>query len=131
MLADWNRERYIRGVPRKLSRQRVALVLQPGNVWVIEKAVTDDGDLDEALRTCHMRGWVEALANSVPHGALNPDGKLPQGDWVSGHGPIYRLTEAGWSVIHRTHEWIVVTCVVSILACFAAIIGLVIAFIRL
>jgi hypothetical protein len=126
MLTDWKREQFIRSVLRKLSHQRVALLLQPGNVWVIEKAVVDSGNREEALRTCHMRGWVEPLANSVPKGALTPDGRLPEGNWASGYGPIYRLTEAGWNVIHRTHEWVVVTCVASILAMFAAIVGLII-----
>jgi len=126
MLTDWRRERFIRSVLRKLSHQQVAVLLQPGNVWVIENAVMGGGDLEEALRTCHMRGWVEPLADSVPQGALTPDGRLPGGKLFSGHGPIYRLTEAGWNVIHRTHEWVVVTCVASIIALFATIVGLVI-----
>jgi hypothetical protein len=126
MLTDWRRERFIRSVLRKLSQQRVAVLLQPGNVWVIEKAVTGDGDLEEALRTCHMRGWVELLADSVPKGALTPDGRFPEGKLFSGQGPMYRLTEAGWNVIHRTHEWVVVTCVASIIALFATIVGLVV-----
>jgi hypothetical protein len=71
MLTDWKREHFIRSVLKKLSRQRVAVLLQPGDVWVIEKAVNvDDDDVKEALRTCHMRGWVEPLSNSVPRGAL-------------------------------------------------------------
>lgn len=125
MLTNWRRERFIRSVLRKLSQQRVAALLQPGNVWVIEKAVMSGGDLEEALRTCHMRGWVEPLVDSVPKGALTPDGRLPEGKLFSGHGPMYRLTEAGWNVIHRTHEWVVVTCVASIIALFATIVGLV------
>jgi len=126
VLTDWRRERFIRTILRKLSHQRVATLLQPDNVWVIEKAVMSGGDLEGALRTCHMRGWVEPLADSVPIGALTPDGRLPVGKLFSGHGPIYRLTEAGWNVIHRTHEWVVVTCVASIIALFATIVGLVV-----
>jgi hypothetical protein len=48
-------------------------VLQPGNVWVIEKAVPDNLETDADLKTCYMRGWVEPLENSVPKGRLKPD----------------------------------------------------------
>jgi hypothetical protein len=126
MLTNWKREQFIRSVLRKLSNQRVGLILQPGNVWVIEKAVGDGDGVEEALRTCHMRGWTEPLANSVPKGALTPAGTLPAMDKMfSGHGPMYRLTDAGWNVIHRTHELVVMTCVASLIALFATVFGLV------
>jgi hypothetical protein len=125
MLTDWKRERFIRSVLRKLSRQRVASILQPGNVWVIEKAVSGDDGVEEALRTCHMRGWTEPLADSVPKGALTPQGTLPPMDKLySGHGPLYRLTDAGWNVVHQSHEWVVLTYVVSIIVLFATVFGL-------
>lgn len=124
MVTDWRRERFIRKVLRRLSRQRVALLLQPGNVWVVERAVTESDGVVEALRTCHMRGWVEVLEDSVPKGALTPDGRLPKGAMFSGQGPIYRLTDAGWNVIHRTHEWVVVTCVFSVAALIATVVGI-------
>jgi hypothetical protein len=125
MLTNWRRERFIRGVLRKLSRQRVGLILQPGNVWVVERAVGGEKGVEEALRTCHMRGWTEPLTDSIPKGALTPEGTLPPPDKLfSGHGPIYRLTDAGWNVIHRTHEWVVVTCIASLIALFATVFGL-------
>ena len=39
-----------------LARQRVALVLQPENVWVIEKAMPDTETNRENVQTCLMRG---------------------------------------------------------------------------
>ena len=127
MLTDWKRERFIRHVLRKLSRQRVALILQPGNVWVIEKAVGDDDGVAEALRTCNMRGWTEPLAHSVPKGSLTPDGKLPPMDkFITGLSPLYRLTDAGWNVIHQSHEWVLMTFAVSLITLFAAVFGLVV-----
>jgi hypothetical protein len=126
MLTDWRRERFIRRVLRKLSRQRVALILQPGNVWVIEKALGGGDREKEALRTCHMRGWTDVLANAVPKMDLAPDGTVPQEIRVAGREPIYRLTDSGWQVIHRTHGWIVVTCIVAFLALLATILGLVV-----
>ena len=72
-----SREREIRRVLRRLSEQRIALILQPGNYWVIEKAIIDDEETDTALLTCYMRGWVEPIESAIPSGRINPDGSLP------------------------------------------------------
>jgi hypothetical protein len=110
------REKQIRSVLRKLSQQRVALVLQPGNYWVIEKAIGDDEETDTALLTCYMRGWVEPIEGAIPSGRLNPDGSLPSGfqfDKVKTH---YRLTSAGWSVINGSHRLSVIALTISIIS---------------
>ena len=44
---------------KTLARQRVAAILQPGNVWVIEKSIPNNDETEENLRTCYLRGWVE------------------------------------------------------------------------
>ena len=121
-----NSERDIRQTLKRLSRQRVGLVLQPGNHWVIEMAVTDDEQTDTALKTAWMRGWVEPIENAVPKGKLNPDGSLPDGPLYYGIGPIWRLTEAGWSVINRSHGWTLFAVLVSILSLIVAIGSLVV-----
>ncbi|MNR18270.1 hypothetical protein D3C85_1349920 [compost metagenome] len=107
---------------RRLARQRVGMVLQPGNYWVIEYAVEDNQETDALLKTCYMRGWVEPLQNSVPKGRLQADGSLPNGPMFDSAGPIWKLTDAGWGVIHRRHE-------LGILALVVAITGVVVAFV--
>ncbi|OGO17902.1 MAG: hypothetical protein A2Z15_00855 [Chloroflexi bacterium RBG_16_50_11] len=67
---------------------------------------------------------MELLFNAVPHGRLTPEGKLPEGTLFSGIAPIYKLTEAGWSVIHRSHEWVIATFAVAAFTLIAAIIGI-------
>ncbi len=124
MFDEWHRERFIRKTLRRLSQQRVALVLQPGNVWVIEKAVSESEEVVAALRTCNLRGWVEVHSNAVPRGELTPEGKLPEGLPMSGVAPVYKLTEAGWNVIHRSHEWVVATFVVVTITLIATILGI-------
>lgn len=74
---DLKREWRIRRVLKKLSRQRVVLVVN--GIWVIERAVMETEETDSALMTCHMRGWIEPIEQSVPHGRLAPDGSLPVG----------------------------------------------------
>ncbi|MFC1876629.1 hypothetical protein ACFL2E_05070 [Thermodesulfobacteriota bacterium] len=102
---DLKREWKIRMILRQLAKQRVGLVLQPGNVWVIEKAVEDNEETDAALKTCYMRGWVEPLENSVPKGKIKRDGSLPDGNLFESSGPIWKLTDSGWAAINRAHEW--------------------------
>jgi hypothetical protein len=126
MFDGWHRERFIRKTLRRLSQQRVALVLQPGNVWVVEKAVSE-GESKEvvaALRTCSLRGWVEIQSNAVPRAKLTPEGRLPEGLPISGIAPVYKLTEAGWNVIHRSHEWVVATFIVVTITLVATILSI-------
>lgn len=107
-----------------LSRQRVALILQPGNVWVIEKSLVDDENTEANLRTCHLRGWIEPIENAIPKGDLTPDGNLPDGELFTRHGPLYRLTDSGWNAIHRSH-------VIALLGMIISIMLLVIGFVSL
>jgi len=96
-------------------------VLQPGNVWVIEKAVEDNEETDLALKTCYMRGWVEPIESAVPRGKLTADGKLPQGNVFNQTGPFYRLTDSGWSVINRSHQLLLMTVLLGLLTLLAAL----------
>jgi len=66
VFTGWKRECRIRKVLTGLARQRVAVVLQMGGVWVIEKALKRDDNAEAALATCLMRGWVEPLHENMP-----------------------------------------------------------------
>ena len=46
---SFQRERAIRRILRKLAKQRVVTVLQPGDVWVVEGAVEDNDETKAAL----------------------------------------------------------------------------------
>ena len=120
---EFKKERFIRKVLKGISKQRVALILQPGNIFVIEKAPLSEPGLEEALRTCHMRGWVEPISKAIPKGKLTKDGSLPD-ELFTEIGPYYRLTEAGWSVIKRTHFWVVTTCFIALATLIGTIFGL-------
>lgn len=116
-VTEWRRERHIRRTLRALARQRVAMVLQPGNVFVVERAIPDDEDTLAAIRTCHMRGWVEPMFDgAIPHGRVPPPGAPLAFDRSQ---PVYRLTDSGWAVIHRSHE-------VALLALVIALVGVII-----
>ena len=107
-------EKFIKKILKKLSKQRVAMILQPGNVYVIEYAVEDDNEnVVCALYTCHMRGWIEPI-NAIPKQKLTEDGKLPNhnGQYL---GKTYRLTDCGWNKINNIHIFIVGTFFIAIL----------------
>lgn len=123
MFEGFKRERRIRKVLRALARQRVAVILQPQGVWVVEHAPTGMPYLDEAIRTCLLRGWVAVLEEAVPQGALNK-GQLPQGPLFNGQGAVYRLTEAGWFVINRSHTWVLATFFMALLSVLASVVAL-------
>lgn len=88
-----------------LARQRVALVLQPSRVWVIELALQQSDEVEADLMTCLMRGWIEPLHENMPMGDLDLN------DLSSGPPPftrtetVYRLTEGGWNALNRAHAW--------------------------
>lgn len=122
MLSNYRREWQIRRVLKKASRQRVALVLQPGNVWVIENALEDTEETDAALKTCYMRGWVEIMENSVPKGRLTAEGGLPQGRIFQSNGPIWKLTDSGWAAINRIHEWTLIGIFLAAVSVLVAVV---------
>jgi len=113
----------IRSVLRQLAHQRVALVLQPGNVWVIENGVPDNESTDAALKTCFMRGWIAPLENSIPKGSLTPDGRLPEGDIFSKSGPVWRVTDSGWAAINRAHEWMLIGVLLAAIGILVAVVA--------
>jgi len=114
-LLDIRREWKIRRVLRQVSRQRVILVLQPNNVWVIERAVQDNKETDTALKTCFLRGWVEPLENSIPKGKLKEDGSLPDGNLFNSFGPLWKITDSGWATIYRVHGWALIGIIIALI----------------
>lgn len=118
-----NREYSIYKTLKLLARQRVGMVLQPGNVWVIEKAMPMTETNEENIQTCLMRGWVEVLHESVPTQKLPPDGDLRNASAISGQH-IYRLTEGGWNAIHRTRSLNLLGLIVGLVGVGVAVISL-------
>ena len=93
---------------------------------MVEKAVSEgEGqEIAAALHTCHLRGWVEIQSNTVARIQLTQERRLQEDLPIQGIAPVYRLIEAGWNVIHRSHEWVVATFVIVTITLVAAIIGI-------
>ena len=104
----------IHKILRRLAKQRVKTVFQPGNIWLIEYAVEDNEETDALLKTCFMRGWVEPLKDSVPMQKLGPDGSLPKGNLFESHAPVWKLTDSGWAIIQRRHFFMILGLIVAL-----------------
>lgn len=121
MLLGFKREWRIRRVLRGVARQRVAVVMQPGQVWVVEQALQRNDDTEADLATCLMRGWVETLFENLPTNDLTPDGDIPANPLFSRTETHFRLTEAGWAAINRAHAWTMVGILIAVASLLATI----------
>lgn len=71
-----------------------------------------------------MRGWIEVMQDAVPHKEIGPDGSL--GDLrFEGAETVWRLTQAGWSVIDGTNRTAVLAMGFSALSVLMSIVGIV------
>jgi len=96
-----------------LAKQRLAMVLQPDGVWVIEQAVSHGEGIHAALATCYLRGWAEPLGNAIPSGEAPIDGRIdPNRPLFTHKTQLYRLTDSGWAVVNRLQFWLL--CTISI-----------------
>jgi hypothetical protein len=119
-------ERTIKRTLRNLAKQRVRVVLQPGNYLVIDRAIARDDDTEAALQTCQMRGWVEVLHHALPSAQLGPAGELPANfpNFEKAETLMqYRLTSAGWSVIHRSDLIALCALLIAVMSFTLAIFG--------
>lgn len=121
MFEGIRRERLVHRTLRTLSKQRVVDILQPGGVWLLERALMhEDPGVAASLRTCHLRGWVEIVEDAVPHGSIDANANI---NYPEGTAPVYRLTEAGWAALNRTHEWVIRTFIVAAAALVVALLA--------
>ena len=116
VFVGWKRERRVRKALAGLARQRVAIVLQPRGVWVIENAAKRDDDAEAALATCLMRGWVEALHENMLVGELDANNLPASPQAFTRTETTYRLTEGGWAALNRAHAWTLVGVVITIVS---------------
>lgn len=129
MLENFRRERQVRHALKAVARQRVAMVLQPGGVPVIEKSTPEEEWFKASVLTCQIRGWVEVLHESMPTGKIRFDGNGPRIPTETQSKTHYRLTEGGWAVLNRSHAWVVATFLVSSVGLVVAVASLAISWI--
>ncbi|WP_162592888.1 hypothetical protein [Variovorax sp. PBL-E5] len=113
-------EREVRKALKIIAGQRVAMILQPGNVLVIERSPTSTEWFEEAVQTCRIRGWVEVLHEGLPSADLDFHDQTP----ILGSArpkTHYKLTEGGWNAIRGTHALVIVAIILSALSLAAGV----------
>ena len=113
MFDDFRRERQVKRSLRAIARQRVAIVLQPGNVQVVERSPPREEWFELGVRTAQIRGWVEVLHENLPTGTVQLQGNVPRLPTSMEPATHYKLTEGGWAVLNRDHAWLLATFIVS------------------
>ena len=131
MFEDLRRERQVRRALKAIARQRVALVLQPGNVQVVERSPPEEEWFEIGVRTAQIRGWVEVLHENLPTGSVQMKSKVPQLPDRMTPQTHYKLTEGGWAVLNRSHAWVLATFLVSSIGLAVSAVSLVIAWLSI
>jgi hypothetical protein len=121
-------ERHVRHVLKKITCQHVIRTTE--KVWVISGAVKHTPEHHGALATCLLRGWVENLHDAVP--APHENGGAPVEDYTEEQlremiEPLYRLTGAGWDVVHRRQAIMVTAMLISAFSASMGALGVLVA----
>ncbi|MCU8075891.1 hypothetical protein [Shewanella sp. SM29] len=120
MFGDFIYEFKMHRVLKKVARQRVAMILKPGNVPVVERAIGRDEETKTFLLTAQIRGWVDILHEDMPTGKIDENGKMNMEQPFESKENHWKLTDSGWAAIQRRHQ-------LSVLGIGLAIIGALVA----
>lgn len=113
LVYEWRIHRLL----KKLSKQRVTMILKPGDVKVIERAIGHDEKILTLIYTAEFRGWVELLHKAVPTGNIGKNGEFNFEQPFQSKEDYWRLTDSGWAAIQRRHQ-------LTLLSMFVALLGL-------
>ena len=118
MFTDLKREYSIYKTLTRISKQRVVLLLEQGNTWVVEHALQDTSQNQANIRTCIIRGWIGLLHESVPSTNIDNNYGLSKRLEFNNNQDIYKLTDSGWNAIHRTHVITLLGIIIALLGVF-------------
>lgn len=121
MISDLTYELKIHRLLKKVARQRITMILEPGNVPVIERAVGHDENTKALLLTAQIRGWVEILHEDMPTGQINDDGSFNSDQPFQSHENHWKLTDSGWAAIQRRHQISIFGLAVTLLGVYIAL----------
>ncbi len=121
MIRDFLYELKVQKVLKKIAKQRVALILQPGNVPVIERAIGSDEETQAIILTAQIRGWVEVLHEDMPTGKVDENGYFNKAQPFDKLETYWKLTDSGWAVIQRRHQLSVLSLLVAIIGVIYAV----------
>ena len=121
MFSDFIYEFKMHRLLRKVGRQRVTMILEPGNVPVIERAISRDEETKVLLLTAEIRGWVEVLHEDLPTGQIDQDGRFNEEQPFQSLETHWKLTDSGWAAIQRRHQISLLGLTVALLGLYLAV----------
>jgi len=121
MISDLIYELKIHRLLKKIARQRITMILEPGSVPVIERAVGHDENTKALLLTAQIRGWVEILHENMPTGQINDDGSINSEQPFQSIENHWKLTDSGWAAIQRRHQISIFSLVVTLIGVYIAL----------
>jgi hypothetical protein len=113
LIYEWKIHRLL----KKIARQRVTMILKPGDIKVIERAVGHDEETLTLIYTAEMRGWVELLHTAVPTGKIEEIKSFNFKQPLQSKEDYWKLTDSGWAAIQRRHQ-------LALLGIFITLLGL-------
>jgi hypothetical protein len=122
--ASIRREWVIRKALRLLSREYVIdAPAPPAAIVIVRDKRMETAEMRGALRTCYLRGWAEPIDDApIPAVALGVGGNLQRAPGIV----RYRLTSAGWNVVHNARRWLFATLFISFLGLLLTLLNLII-----
>jgi hypothetical protein len=108
-------------VLKKLARQRVAMILEPGNVPVVERAIGRNEQTKAFLLTAQIRGWVDILHEDMLTGKLDDNRGINTEQPFQSKENHWKLTDSGWGAIQRRHQLSILNLSIAVIGTFVVI----------
>lgn len=120
LIKDFQYEQNLLNLLRNIKRQRVVVILDPGDVPVIERAIGHDENTRAMLLTAQIRGWVEVLYENTLTGDVSSSGEIDVSKPFTSTQTYWKLTDSGWGAIQRRHQLNIFAFVVSVVGVVTA-----------
>ena len=121
MIGDFIYEFRMHRLLKKIARQRVAMILEPGSIPVIERAIKTNEETKTLLLTAQIRGWVDILHEDMPTGKLDSSGSINSDMPFQSKENHWKLTDSGWGAIQRRYQLSVLGLALTVIAVIVAI----------
>ena len=121
MFGDFIYEFKMHQVLKMVARQRVVMILEPGNVPVVERAIGRDEETKTFLLTAQIRGWVDILHEGMPTGKIDENSNMNIEQPFDSKENHWKLTDSGWAAIQRRYQLSVLSISIAIIGALVAV----------
>lgn len=98
------------------------MILEPGSVPVVERAICRDEETNALLLTAQIRGLVEVLYDNIPTGEVSSDGAMDLHNPFQKSETHWKLTDSGWGVIQRRHQTSILSLLITMVGVLISVV---------